>query len=720
MAGGGPLHRAQEKQQQKSETLVRIETELVQIDVVVQDGKGNLVRDLKREDFQLLEDGKPQTVSYFSIGTATQQAKWLGTKATTPTKSAGGAVTVEAANDGRYFVLAVDDLHLSPGNLLIAKRALQQFIDRQMSNHDRTALITTSGTLSQFQQFTSEREVLRRAINRLSVQERTATNVFDVPRISPYQAELIDMNDPDALELAVQEIIAVMRVERRQAVGMAQARARQIIAQNTSVSVATLATLENVIRDLKALPGRKIMVLVSDGFLLGGMREGRQYDVRRITDAATKAGVVIYSIDARGLVATPLEMDASAPGGFSQILPGVRSRIAYGSIDAQRDGLYALAADTGGKAIFNNNDLNLGLQRVLDDTEVYYLLAFEPSVSYRDGRYRKLEIKLPNHPDYKVRTRKGYFAPDEKQLAKEEREKAKLLEESKTSEKGALKLRDLQVRTGLSSLVPLRDIQLGLAASFLDTRDQGSTVDLAAHIDINGLQLTQSGDRHRGQIELITIIYDENGKDVESRSEKMELNLRQQSLERARRYGLGYRRLLQLKPGFYQIRMVLRQEGASQIGTATAWVEAPDLSKKQLALSGIFLTQDRQSPTQTETGITEENEDSGARSLVYRRFRRDSQFEFLVFTYNARIGDKGMPDVAIQSQIYNGNKLVFASPLSSVFTAEQKQTLDPARIPYYARLALDSFEPGQYELRLVVIDRTTKTTAKRSINFIVE
>lgn len=718
VGAGAAVQEQKPPETQSPEAVVRIDTELVQIDVVVEDEKGQLVRTLKREDFQLTEDGKVQSLSYFSVGTAARPARWLR-NGRSEAPAPGNAASTASVDTGRHLVLAIDDLHLSPGSLLTAKQALQRFIDQQISLTDQTSLVTTSGTLAQYQQFTNERDLLRRAVNRLSVRERSAVGPGDIPRLTAYQAELIDSNDPDALELAVQEVMQMMRVDRRMATGMAQGRARQIVSENNAVTMATLSTLENVIRSLRNLPGRKVMVLVSDGFLLGGLRDGRQYDVRRITDAATRAGVVIYSLDARGLVALPGEMDASQPGGMAMIMPGVRSRIANGSIDAQRDGLYALAADTGGKAIFNNNDINLGLQKVLDDTEVYYLLAFEPTTSYRDGRYRKLEVKLPGYPKYKIRTRKGYFSPDDKQLARVERDQAKLLEMARNSPKDAAKLRDQQIRTGLSSLTPVRDIAIGLTAGYLDTRDEGTTIDLSAHIDLAGIQLRSEGDRQRAQLELVSLVFDENGRTVDNRAEKMELNLKSDSLAEAQRNGLGYRRLLKLKPGFYQARLLLRQEGSHRLGTASAWIEIPNLARQQFALSTIFLTR---SDPRTEKGGLVEEDGSGTslRSLVYRRFPHQGNLDFLVFAYNAKIGENGLPDAAIQTQLYAGSKLIYASPLAAFFTPDKRQEIDPARLPYRARLDLAAFEPGSYELRVVVIDRVAKSTIKRSINFEVE
>src|SRR5262245_11106474 len=172
----------QQGKQQKpfAEPLLRLETELVQIDVVVVDKEGKLIRDLRREDFELYEDGKKMVISHFAAGTAVKPAKWL----TTEKKRAGNEnkPTVAEISAGRYIVLAVDDYHLAPENLLIAKRVLNRFITEQLIGGDQVALVTTSGNIGMFQQFTNERSILERAINRLNVQTRSATNSLDLPR----------------------------------------------------------------------------------------------------------------------------------------------------------------------------------------------------------------------------------------------------------------------------------------------------------------------------------------------------------------------------------------------------------------------------------------------------------------------------------------------------------------------------------------------------------
>ncbi len=718
---------------QNRESLVRIETELVQIDIVVADKNGKLVRDLKREDFELFEDGKKQQITHFAAGTATRPATWLRVNKKTDAKGAVAVAAGAEAGAERYLVIAVDDFHIAPENLLIAKRTLQRFINEQMVAGDRIAVVTTSGNVGMFQQFTNEREVLERAIDRLSVQTREATSRYDSPRMTDYQAELIDLGDREALELAVQE---VARAEgrnvgppssgggggrggqggqggqgsqpegttvREMIENRARSMARMIINQNASYSRTTLDTLEGVIRSLRGLPGRKMLVLLSDGFYLGGRSASQVFDIRQITDAATRAGVVIYSIDTRGLIASPPGGDAAQPSGF--IIPqlaGAQSRIETGAIQARRNGINALAVDTGGFLVRDNNDLNFGLQRVLDDNEVYYVLAYEPPESRRDGRFHKIEVRIADRPELKARTRKGYFAPAERPVEKQkEKPSEKIVQETQAAKSS-------QLKSGIASLFPLRDLPIELSADFVDTQERGLAVIINAYIDASALAFQQTNGLHIDALETTVAIFDERGKVVHSYGDRLNLSIKPETLETAVKQGFSYRSTISLKPGFYQARIAVREEGTARLGSASDWVEIPDLSRKQLTLSSILLSVGEDSQT-----VKEENYRPRP-STAKRRFKRGGKIDFLLFTYNAKL-EKGSPDVVIQSQVYSGSKMVYASPLAKI-----PASADPSRLPFAARISLAGFDAGEYELLLMAIDRATKATAYRRVNFSVE
>ncbi|MFN0085156.1 MAG: VWA domain-containing protein [Blastocatellia bacterium] len=714
-----------------SQSVLRLETELVQLDVVVTDKQGRLVRDLKREEFALFEDGKPVALSHFAIGTASRPAALPGRPPRTPAGAPASAAPAVSA--GRYLVLAVDDLHLAAGNLPYAKNALTRFIDSQMSDEDQVALVTTSGALGLYQQFTSDREALRRAVGRLAPRDRTDAGDLGVPRITPYQAELIDQGDTDALEIAVRAMVRQTaggqgdQTERALAAREAQSRARAILQQNTHATIATLRTIEEVIRSLQPLGGRKVVAFFSDGFLLGGARDGRHYDLRRIADAAVRAGVTIYSLDTRGLSAGPAAVNVAQPFNDMPQDLSIRMRIESGTIEGMRDGMHSLARDTGGLPLFNSNDLTQGIARLLEDTEVYYLLAFEPLAPVRDGRFRKLDVRLPGRPDLKVRSRAGYFAPNDK-LA--EAELAPIEKPAKTpaaAAKAAEAALQRQIREGIGALFPLRGIPVSMTAGFVHLPEGSSAADIAAHIDASGLKFDPNSGRHRAILEFVGMVFDEAGNVAERFNDRLDLNLRSKTMEHSLRNGLLYSRFVRLKPGAYQVRIAIREEGFSPLGSASAWIEIPDLNRKELALSSIVLGQteddpEAAAPHRKASGELEENRAASLPAKVYRRFGRDARFNFLVFTYNAQLNPKGSTNLVIQSQVYAGDRIVLATPVQRITEQNSPDVKKNASrgVPYRARLSLEEFAAGKYELRLIVIDRLAKTSARRSIPFTVE
>jgi VWFA-related protein len=743
------------EQKSQSEPVLRIETQLVQIDVVVADKRGKLLGDLQRNDFELYEDGKKQDITHFAVGTSAQPAKWLtAEKKRSDEKSPVTSAPAEI-QAGRYIVIAVDDYHLAPENLLFAKRTLNRFIDNQMVAGDQVAIATTSGNIGMFQQFTNERDVLTRAVNRLNVQTRTTTSSSDVPRITDYQAELIDKGDQDATDLAVQEIIRLegpMNAQPAAAGGgrnaggsgggglnssnsdsansprerarlQAQSKARMIVAQNAHYTRATLSNLESVIRNLRDLPGRKILVLLSDGFFLGGNSSSQIFDLRRITDAATRAGVVIYSIDARGLVAVVPGGGASEPSTFSSAEgsnPGARARMELDAVNAQLDGLNALAYDTGGTLFKNSNDLNLGLQRVLDANEIYYVLAYEPTVSYRDGRFHKIEVRIANRPELKVRTRKGYFAPSEKagdlaekSSGKNKEDKRKDNSPEKIAQQAKLE-KEQDLREGLGSLFPRREIPLEMVVDFMDVPNSGSAALFNLYLDATQLNLRQVNGTHQTALEMLVALFDEKGKVANSFVEHVNINVRPERLNNVLQHGFNYRRLLALKPGFYQARVAVREDGTARLGSASKWVEVSDLSKKQLTLSGILLAAGKEGQSDLQSDQSGYIPQPSSAKL---RFKRGSVVDFMLFAYNAKI-EKNTIDLVVQSQVYSGSKLVYASPLAKMPVPPSGGDLQ--HIPYGARISLEGFNPGQYELRLLVIDRLTKATTTRRVYFTVE
>jgi VWFA-related protein len=671
-------------------TLPPVRTELVQLDVVVTDRDGRCVDGMAPAEFEVLEDGKPQTLSHFAV-----EAR-PGLRAEAAAPPAPGAAPPPArapapsAPRGRFFVLTVDDLHTAPGSMAEARRAMTRFVDDQVSGDDFVALATTSGTTGVFQDFTRDREALRRAIAR--VQSRyQPVEPGGTPYLSEYQAELIDRSDVEALNVAVREILQTEdylgEVGARE---QAYTQARRMVFEIMQRSGRALEAILGVVQGLAPLPGRKVVVLVSDGFLVGlGAAENRAFDVRRIVDAATRSGVVLYALDTRGLIADVPGGSASFQGPGVLTAPGQRADLQTRGNEAQRQSLNALAEDTGGFLVRNTNDLSQGLGRIVRDNEVYYLLAYEPTNSARDGRFRRIEVRLRGRTGLRVRTRSGYFAPDDRKTAA-----------AKAGDPEAL--REREIGQALGSLFPLEGVPMRMSADFIDLPPAGSQAVIRTHLDVSGVPFVPSGDRYAADLEIAGAVYDETGHLVgEVTGERAQLSLTEDSYRKATAEGLTVQKTLALAPGRYQVRMAAREATRSLLGSASQWIDIPDVAARPLTLSSVFLLAD------AGAGATDL-----ADVQVERRFRRGQGLHYVVHVYASSPGGPAA-GATLQAQVWQGTKLVGVTPTHDLVPGRG----EPAA-KWSERISLEGFLPGEYELR--VLATAGRAKAERKVSFFVE
>jgi VWFA-related protein len=691
-------------------TLPLVRAELVQLDVTVSDKDGRNVPGLTARDFVLLEDGRPQRLSHFAVGgrpavEAEEPLAQPAPSAPAPELPAAPAAAPRPPTGprGRHLVLLVDDLHTAPANLPQAQEAMRRFAREQVAGDDRVAVVSTSGSGGVFQDFTSDAEALARAISRLRSRYEPV-EALGRPFLTEHQAELIDRGDAEALRVATEELLQIDDYMGEElAKTQAYSQARRMVVEMTQRSGRALAVIESVVRGLAPLAGRKVVVLASDGFLIGlGAIETSAYDVRKITDAATRAGVVLYALDTRGLVAEPPGGDASFRGPGVLRAPGARQNLQSRSIEALRQGMNALAVDTGGFLVKNSNDLDQGLGRILRDNEAYYLLAYEPANSARDGRFRKIQVRLRARPELRVRTRSGYFAPDERKAA------AGLDPGSDPEAR-----REREIAQALGALFPLEDVPLRLAADFIALPPQGPQAVVKIHVDLKNVPFERQDDRYRADLEITGAVYDESGKLVgEVAGERAALNLTAESYVRTVAEGLSLQKSVPLPPGQYQVRLAAREASRSLLGSASQWIEIPDLEARTLTLSSVFLLADM--PARSGSGAASapgEVERVVADVQIDKIFRRGQGLHYVVHVYTP--AQAATRAVTLQAQVWQGKKLVGVTPTHELEDA-------PAGRKWSERIALDAFAPGEYELRVVATDPATKEKAERRVGFRVE
>lgn len=693
----------------QDDEVVRVNAELVQTDVMVFDKQGRFIEGLQPSQFELRVDGKPQSISFFemvkagSLNEDMQLAAARGTRGgnTSAGRPASGTEPVAARplDRGRSVFFFIDDLHLSAGNLPQTRKVMLNFIN-EMGQNDEAAISSASGQIGFLQQVTSDKTVLRKALDRLTFRQPSRYDP-ERPPMSEYHALQIERRDISTLEYFVDEWLKQQpaRTPRDTAEAIVRARASNILTQTSYVTQTTLQSLENLVRSIAPLPGRKLLFFISDGFLLNERSSNVHNQLRRVTDAAARSGTVIYSMDARGLITGMT--DASDGGAFDP--SGRLARASQGEIAASQDGLHALAADTGGRAILNRNKLDTEVKAALKETEVYYLLAWTPEGGRpRGGKFRTIDVKVAGRPDLRVRVRRGYLV--EQNLA----QKSQGNRTAPVSDKKPSPVAELVA--ALRSLYTRNDLPTSLFAGYADAPDAGAMLTTLVQIDGATLDFGTDDNKQNARIDLVGIIFDERGKAAATFQQQLTV-LPPPPNSTGQRRDITYNQPNRLAPGLYQVRVAARDDKSGRIGSATQWIQIPDTKQGTFSLSSIFISE--RAPEQATTDAA-----SPAPNMlsVNRRFARTSKLQFILSIYNA-VRQTAPPDVALQIQVFRDDQPVITTPLRRV---ETKDVKDLARIPYAAEFALDGLPTGNYVLKITAIDRTAKASATQHIDFMIE
>ena len=367
-----PIAVAAQSQTVDEPPIFRLDVELVQVDAVVTDSKGSHVTTLGSEDFEVFQDGEPRAITAVVYVDADERWVPLGRPAVAE------ATPARPRDARRTIALVVDDLRMSFESVARARPGLSRFIDEHLRPEDLVSLVATSGNATPF---TVGRAELRAAASRL--------------RYSPFgrSASVLDPISSGPFDL--EGLFGRLEEFREQ-----------------SFAVGALRRIEDMVHAVRTLPGRKAVVLVSDGFVLFGPGNANTEvleAMRRLIDRANRAGAVIYAVDARGLVCGCLTA-ADKTSGLSASSFGARTEARLEALAATQDGLRYLAGETGGFAVVNSNNLPGALDRIAGDLRGYYLIGFQPDANTfsADGRFRKIRIKV-KRPGLKIRTRAGFY-----------------------------------------------------------------------------------------------------------------------------------------------------------------------------------------------------------------------------------------------------------------------------------------------------------------------
>ena len=677
--------------------VVKITTNLVQIDAVVTDKSGKRIVDLKPDEVEIYEDGQVRAItnfSYINLNSTRQPPEPLDQKAAGNDRKAGitdpPLVPRRLAPNQvrRTIALVVDDLGLSFESVVHVRQSLKKFLDEQLQPDDLVAIIRTSGGIGALQSFTTDRRQLYAAIDKVKWSLIGRSGIAANPFIST--AGMMTREDPGTHGGVLKEEMEVEKL-------VSQLR-RDMFA------VGTLGALHYVIKGLESLPGRKSVILFSDGISLP-----REYAddrilgiLRELTEFANRTSVVLYTVDARGLQTLGLSAGDSTMGlNYGQVVERLENR--KNSLRDTQDGLTFLAAETGGIAVLNSNDLNRGIKRILEDQQGYYLIGYKPdestfAVVNGQAKLHHLRVNIKRPGEYDVRTRSGFYGRTDVAKA----------ENLTTSQ---------QLGNALTSPFSASDIQLKLTSFFANSKPVGSILQSFLHVKASDLTFSTEADGSRkATFEIAAVTFGDNGKIIDQFIYPSSITVAATDFERVNKNGFVYSLSIPIKKaGAYQLRMAVRDEATKRIGAAAQFIEIPDLSKNRLTISGILLSGIPLETYRKNSSVQPAAEKSEGANLqadpnanpAVRLFKTNLALVYAFNVYNARVDkNTGKPRLKTQLRMYRDGKLIFTGEEEAFSPLDQS---DPKRLLGAGVVQMGSqMGPGEYVIQIVVTDLLAK------------
>jgi VWFA-related protein len=636
----------------------RVEVNYVEVDVVVTDRAGNVVRGLTADDFEVLEDGKPQKIDLFTmvdIPIERAERVLLDRPPIEPD------VRFNDRFEGRMFVIVLDDVHTDPTRSLLVRKAAKQFIQQNLGANDLAAVVYTGGRSTAGQDFTSNKRLLIAAVDRFmgqKVRSRTLNrlDVYNRQRsmgMSPTRASVADPDD----------------------------QMRAYYARTA------LETLGNVATYLQGVRGRRKAVLF--------FSEGIDYDITNVFEnreatavldytrealgAATRSNVAYYAIDPRGLGSLFDEtMQMSAPPEDPSLGIGVTSL--QDELRLSQDSLRTLAEETGGFAVVNTNDFAGSFDKLIRETSTYYVLGYYPANQRRDGRFRDIDVRV-KRPGLEVDARKGYVAP-----------KGKAAPATTDVAAGTSAV----LREALNSPIPLSGLPMGVQAAAFKGTAPNASVAVVTQFAGSAMKFTEAEGVFRNTIELSYVAIDAAGKVVKGDRNTAELKLSPQTYQAVQNTGFRLVSRLELKPGRYTLRIAATESGGGQVGSVVYDVEVPDYSSEPLSISGLVLTSTTAAMTPTARPDEQLKEVLPGPPTIVRDFYQPETLALFAEIYDNEAGKPHRVDITTQLLAEDGR---------TVFKTEDERSSDELKgarggYGYTAQVPLRDIAPGAYVLRV--------------------
>jgi VWFA-related protein len=656
---------------------LKVNSDLVLTNIVVRDKKtGEVVRGLKQSDFTILENGKPQKISTFDfesvdqatpLNEATVSGMAESTAAKSPTQNIGA--TNEQLRNHRLIVFFFDLTSMQPEDIDRSVEAAKNYVNKQMQAADLVAIVSLNTSLSLDQDFTANKAALLHAVGTYNGSEgqgfapgatSTTNTVEDSTAYTADESEYNDINTD-------RELFAISTISK------------------------SLAYIDE----------KKSLLYFSGGISRDGIEN--QASLRNAINAAVRANLSIYSVDTRGLQAISPLGDATT--GSLRGTGAFNGSALQNNFDANfnsQEVMSTLSTDTGGKAFFDSNDFAPAFQRVQNDTSAYYVLGFHSSDLRRDGRYRKLQIKL-NRNDAKLEYRQGYYAPaDFKHSTNEDRER--------------------ELDEELASDLPATDVAVYLQALYFRVDETHYFVPVSIVVPGSQIPFTKGGDRDKATLDIVGVVKDAAGRDIGDARQTVKLAIDQS--QQVSRKNIQYSTGFTLPIGKYHLKFVVRENETGKMGSFETDINVPDQRKTPLKLSSVVLASQRVPNTNKKDPSPLVRDGVEIVPNLPHVFRQDQHLYLLYEIYDpSHVGAagadasdakparkptkdaKGAPNAPVRVltsiEFLNGTTKVYETPL-----VEAKELNTPQRhaVAFQFDVPLGQLKPGLYTCQVNVID----------------
>ncbi len=523
---------------------------LVMVPVVVRDRAGKPVATLTRDDFQLFDKGKPQTIAKFSIEKAGGKPIALTPAVErTPDEKAEHPDDPGLIPADHFVAYLFDDIHLNFANLVQVRDAAAKHLSSDLKPTDRAAIYTTSGQT--MLDFTDDRAKLHEALARLRTHPIARNPMQQCPDISYYMADMIqNKHDPIALRASEQEAVACLQLQTlSEAEPIVTGTAQAVLSAGDQEARVAMSTLKDVVRKMAGMPGQRVILLASPGFLRLDDRLPEEGD---LIDRAIRNNVTISALDARGLYTDTPDISKRT---YSEAVERVKQQYDRDAARASAEVLAELADGTGGSFYQNNNDLQQGMRQLSAAAEVYYVLGFSPQNLKLDGSYHSLRIALRAGAGLNVKARRGYYAP---------RHLSDADEQSKE-----------EISQAMFSREEVHDIPVELHTQFFKASETDARLVVFARVDVRKLHFRKVEGHNDDEVLVVSGLFDRNGNYLQGLSKTLKMRLKDDTLQNRVNAGLTLRSDFKVTPGTYVIRLVVRDAEGQMMAAQNGAVEIP-------------------------------------------------------------------------------------------------------------------------------------------------